>query len=283
MKAESYDCLAISSILQTETFLLIHLLLSTVLGHQVDNPITLKLGEISKASLAKKEKQDFVIDLVKGTYRVVLDTTAADESGKPVNVVQGSLKLIKRNGASTALLPYDFMSWYEYDAQHRQVAVFKLTKNLGVRLRLNNSDLSASTNYVSVAPYKPNLPFVPFGFGAEVLAAKVGTEEGVGGTLDDLGYAYYKAELPVGTWTVSLGLRRPAGSDAYLCGNVAFLDEAGARLDVETVKVDVTGDTGRGERDLVIKKQRTILFRVKNTSNNHKAWDYDLTINKAEG
>lgn len=246
---------------------------------QTDRAIPLRIGSPGKVSLAKKQKQDFTVSLTKGTYRVYLDTKGSDEEGKAANVVQGSVKLMKQNGAQAATLPYDFLGWYEFDALHREVRTLTVAKNTAVRFRVTNSDLSSAEDSLTVVPAAA--AFVPFGFGVPVQAARISDQSGVGGRFDFLGYAYYRATLPKGKWSVSLGLRRPEGTDAYLSGTLVLLDPWGKRLPDAPSTIDVTEDTGRVEKVLDVKAPRTIIVRVKNISNNHGALDYDVTIRPA--
>ncbi len=246
---------------------------------QGDRAIQTKIGEAKTVSLEKGKRQDFTIALTKGSYRVVLDAKGSDDEGKPVNVVQGAVKLMKQNGATDSSLAYDFLGWYEFDALHREVRTITLTKNTALRFRVTNSTLSKAEDTLTIV--SAAAPFVPFGFKAPVEAAKVGDETGVGGKIDDLNYAYYRAKLPVGKWSISLGLRRPEGTDAYVCGTLTLLDEQGKRLPDEPLKIDVTEDTGRVEKVLAVKKPRTVILRVKNISNNHGTLDYDVTVRPA--
>lgn len=253
------------------------------LSHQpVAGSIPIKLNESSTVQLDKSSRQDFTINLNKGQYRIFVDTKGTDEDGKVTNVVQGSVKLMKGNGAVTTDLEYDFLGWYEFDAFHREVKVLNLKKNMQVRFRVQNSNLSRADMSLTVTPVSSK-KFVDFGFGALIEDAKIDDEQGVGGKFDYLDYRYYRAVLPVGKWSITMGLRRPDGSDSYLAGSLLVLDEMGKRTNLEPAKIDTSSDTARAELILDVKgKPRTVLLRLKNISNNQGTLDYDLTVRKSE-
>lgn len=256
--------------------MLIPIITLSLFAAQSDKAIPLKLSQPQTIKLQKKKKQDYTIALTKGSYRIVLDSKGTDEQNALANCVQGSVKLMKQNGATDSALNYDFIGWYEFDAFHREVKTLTVKKNTAIRLRVQNSDLSIAEDTLTVVPVTSG--FTPFGFGARVEEAKVGDENGTGGKIDYLGYAYYRAKLPVGEWSVSLGLRRPDGTNAYVCGTLAILDDQGKRTQDEPSKIDVTEDTGRVEKIISVKKPRTIIIRVKNISNNQGSLNYDVTV-----
>ena len=258
--------------------MLIPLISIALFASQSDKAIPAKISQPQTIKLQKKKKQDYTIALTKGSYRVILDSKATDEQGAPVNCVQGSVKLMKQNGATDSTLNYDFLGWYEFDVLHREVKTLTVKKNTAVRFRVQNSDLSIAENTLTIVPVTSG--FTPFAFGARVEEAKVGDENGTGGKVDYLGYAYYRAKLPAGEWSISLGLRRPEGTDAYVSGTLTILDDQGKRTQDEPSKIDVTEDTGRVEKVLTVKKPRTVILRVKNISNNHGSLNFDVTVRK---
>jgi hypothetical protein len=111
---------------------------------QRDLATPMKIGETVGSSYEKKTSKDFTIALTKGTYRVIADTRSI-EDGKPINVAQASVTLLKQNGAVAAGFERPLMSWYEFDPEYREVKTITVTKNSGFRFRVKNSDLAHST------------------------------------------------------------------------------------------------------------------------------------------
>lgn len=235
----------------------------------------IKVGQTVKVSLKKDAGVDYVIGLPKGSFLVLCDTQAAAEA----NVVQGSLKLLKSNGAESPAFSGSLLSWYEFNSVFRDGKLITLKKPMGARLRLRNSTLSDATMWVTVLP-SPVKKFQAFGFGATVTPAKTGANNGTGSTFKADENRFYRVSLPAGQWDISVGAR-PVG-DAYVNANLRILDVNGLATNFGTANAESSsGEEARGEVTITLKKPAMLLLQTRNRSNNGGALEHDVTISKA--
>lgn len=241
-----------------------------------DNAERTTVGATNHAALEAGESKDYALNLGKGDYWIIWDAKRSNEQSSNL---MGEIQLLKTNGV---IVDSRAASLNLIGLTGRAGAKFHVAKPFAARLRVKN-DLSGSNDaeemWVTVLPAK-SLHFVPFGFGAEVQPAKVDTEEGVGGTLEKDGEAYYyRATLPPGRWSVSLGLKSEKSGN--LGGAVDLLDPNGLSKEDRFVNVNEIGTEARKEGILTVVKPRTVLFRVVSGFRYSAPISYDLTIRKA--
>jgi hypothetical protein len=242
-------------------------------AHAASAPV-IKVGQSVQVALKKKASADFVIGLPKGSFLVLCDTQSANGE----NIVQGSVKLLKANGAAIPEYSGSLLSWYESNSIYRDGKTIALKRPLSARLRIANSDLSDAKMWLKVVPY-PAKQFVPFGFGATVTAAKIGANDGVGGMFKKDENRFYRVALLPGKWSLSLGIR-PI-EQAYVNATLRILNSNGLPTNYNTVAVEnSTGEEARGEVLVSVKTPTTLILQARNRSNNGGDLEHDVTVSK---
>jgi hypothetical protein len=231
-----------------------------------DGSILLKGNTVGYVALEKNAKQDFRVDLPKGSYWIFVDH--APTEGK----LSGDLSFLKQNGATL----YDFtpIRWAGEKVTGRHGSMITLKQNQPLRLRLRNEDDGDGKFWVHVAP-APLKNFTPYGFGATVQNGKTG-EVGNTGKLTENQCAFYKVTLPAGKWSVSLAAQSAGRAYATLYFNA----DTGIASDFLIVNAD-TNESKREEKIISLIKPRTYYFQIWNEgATDTEEISYDLTIQK---
>ncbi|WP_309711149.1 hypothetical protein [Armatimonas sp.] len=238
----------------------------------------LTLGTTLLVELDKDESQDFSIELPAGEYTVLVD-------GKGLNArrVYGGLSVLKRNGSSLAGFNGEFLSWAENITEWRTGKTLSLKSNLAARLRLKNGDETETHYWLTIVPTTKK-DFVPLGYSATIKDAVIGTDEGVGGELEHNQSAYYKAVIPAGKWSISVGAKS-AGRPFV---NVFLKDARGILLNPSGDHLMINGEPNtqkREEKIITLLKPKTFLIQIWSegtTDTSEERVTYDLTIEKAD-
>jgi hypothetical protein len=238
----------------------------------------LSLGKTLFVELDKDESQDFSIELPAGEYTVLVD-------GKGLNArrVYGGLSVLKRNGSSLPSFTGEFLAWAENITEWRTGKTLSLKSNLAARLRLKNGDQTETHYWLTIVPAAKK-DFVPLGYPATVKDAVIGTDEGVGGELEHNQSAYYKAVIPAGKWSISVGAKS-AGRPFV---NVYLKDARGILLDPSGDHLMLNGEPNtqkREEKIITLLKPKTFLIQIWSEGTTDAADErvaYDLTIEKEE-
>ena len=238
-----------------------------------------KVGKTYGVSMDKGERQDFDFDLPKGQFMVYVDTQTIGEGTSSLSI-DSSLKLLKRNGAAMPQYSGELIYWNANVKEHRVGKAFSFSKPTGVRFRLNNAANGENNFWLTVVPVTP-FKFLPYGFGAKVMNAKIGPNNGAGGTLGKREFSYIRAKIPAGKWSVSLGAQQKEGR-VYTSLN--SFDERGVDYTGSFLLITSAGDYGgeaREEKIITLAKPRTFIFRVYNESSGSDDISYDVTIEPA--
>ena len=239
-----------------------------------------KVGKTYGVSMDKGERQDFDFDLPKGQFMVYVDAQRIGEQSL-TSSIDSSLKLLKRNGAAMSQYSGDLIYWNAHEKEYRVGKAFSFSKPTAVRFRLNNASNGENNFWLTVVPVAP-FQFLPYGFGAKVMAAKIGPNNGAGGTLGSREFSYIRAKMPAGKWSVSLGAQQKEGR-VYVTLN--SLDERGLDYTGYFSILTSAGDYGseaREEKIITLTKPRTFIFRVYNAgSSGSDDITYDVTIEPA--
>jgi len=243
-------------------------------------PMVGKVGKTIGVSIDKDGKQDFNFDLPKGQFTVYVDAQRTGD-GSLTSSIDSSLKLLKRNGAALPQYSGDLIYWNAHEKEYRAGKAFSLTAPTGVRFRLTNQSNDTNNFWLTVVPTAP-FKFLPYGFGAKVLDAKIGPNNGTGGTLESREFAYIRAKIPAGKWSVSLGAQEEEGR---VYASLHSLDERGLDYAQSFNIITSSGDYGgeaREEKIITLTKPKTLIFRVYNEGSATKTEiTYDVTIEPA--
>lgn len=231
------------------------------------------VGETVHTTLTNTDMKDYTLSLVPGYYVILLDSQRSD--GNSGNI-QANVRLLKNNGV---VVDSDLLDSNEIAVETRVGKQFYVPKALPARLRITSQQDIPTDYWLTVMPAK-SAHFVPFGFGKAVSPAVVGSDQGIGGTLDKNDSAYYSATLKPGKWSVSLGLSTTDGSSTNLQGQVDLLNTLGEPTKEQFVTVNEIDKQSRKEGILTVVKPTAYLFRVINT-NGSTPYTYDLTIEPA--
>jgi hypothetical protein len=240
-----------------------------------DTATALTLGKVARAEIETGETQDFRADLPAGTYTVYVDAKAHTKRA------HGSLTMLKKNGAALPGFNGELLNWIE-SWSWRAGKTFTLKANTAVRFRLKADDGQASYGITLVSANQKG--FVPFAFGAEVKEAKVGTDEGVGGSLKEGECAFYRATIPAGKWDISVAAKLPDGrayAECYFLSEKGIYEIGSALAEHLIIAADDSGGQKRQEKTITLVKPKTLLFRIVNEMGTESPMTYDLTIQKA--
>ena len=240
-------------------------------------PIVGKVGKTIGVAIDESGKQDFNFDLPKGQFMVYVDAQRIGD-GSLTSSIDSSLKLLKRNGAVLPQYSGDLIYWNAHEKEYRVGKSFSLAAPTGVRLRLTNQSNGENNFWLTVVPTAP-FKFLPYGFGAKVLDAKIGPNNGTGGTLESREFSYIRAKMPVGKWSVSLGAQEEEGR---VYASLHSLDERGLdyaqSFNLITSSGDYSGEA-REEKIITLTKPKTLIFRVYNEgAASRNPITYDVTI-----
>lgn len=240
-------------------------------------PQTGKVGQTFAVVLDEKQKQDFNIDLPKGQFYVFCDAQRVGD-GSLSTTIDSSLQLLKRNGAAFPQYGGDFIYWNSHEKEARAGKAFSFTQPTGIRFRLKNQSDGTNNFWLTVVPAQP-FKFMPYGFGATVIPAKIGANNGTGGTLESRQFAYLRATIPAGKWSVSLGAKEEEGR-CY--ATLLSLNERGLDYPQSFMLITSADDTGseaRTEKIITLSKSTTLIFRVYNEgAASQNPITYDVTI-----
>jgi hypothetical protein len=237
-----------------------------------DGSILLKGNRVGYVELERKEKQDFRVDLPKGSYWIFIDHTPT--SGK----LSGDLSFLKQNGAtlndSNDFNAFNAIRWGGEKVSSRHGSMITLKQNQPLRLRLRNDDDGDGKFWVHIVT-APQKTFSPYGFGATIQSGKIG-EAGNTGKLGENQCAFYKVTLPAGKWSISLAAQSAGRAYATLYFNA----ETGILGDFLIVNAD-TNESKREEKIITLLKPRTFYFQIWNEgATDTEEISYDLTIQK---
>ncbi len=236
-----------------------------------------KVGKTYGVSMDEKERQDFDFNLPKGQFVVYVDAQRIGD-GSLTSSIDSSLKLLKRNGAAMPAYSGDLIYWNAHEKEYRVGKAFSFSKPTGVRFRLNNASDGTNNFWLTVVPVVP-FKFLPYGFGAKVMDAKIGSNNGVGGTLESRDFSYIRAKIPAGKWSVSLGAQEIEGR---VYASLAAFDERGLDYKSSFSLITAAGDYGaeaREEKIITLTKPHTFIFRVYNEgAASRNEITYDVTI-----
>ena len=233
-------------------------------------PTVGKVGQTMSVQLDSKKAQDFNLDLPKGQFFVYVDAARIGEGSLTSNS-DFSLLLLKRNGAEMPGYGGDLIYYNTRDRTTRVGKAFSFTKPTGVRFRIKNDADGANNFWITIVPATP-VKWLPFGFGDVPKAIKIGPNIGTGGPLDARGYAYSRATIPAGKWSVSLG----AKSEDNCSVDVTSYDERGVNYP-GSFSIFGVGKDARKEKIITLSKPTTLIFRVLNDSQAENV-NYDVTI-----
>jgi hypothetical protein len=240
-------------------------------------PQTGKVGQTLSVTLDEKQKQDFNFDLPKGQFYVFCDAQRIGD-GSLTTSIDSSLQLLKRNGAAFPQYGGDFIYWNSHEKEARAGKVFSFAQPTGIRFRLKNQSDGANNFWLTVVPAQP-VKFVPYGFGTTVIPAKIGPNNGTGGTLESGKFAYLRAAIPAGKWSVSLGAKEEEGR-CY--ATLLSLNERGLDYPQSFSLITAADDYGseaRTEKILTLAKPTMLIFRVYNEgAATRNPITYDVTI-----
>jgi hypothetical protein len=226
-----------------------------------NTPVIGKLNQTYSVVLEEKQRQDFNLDLPKGEFFVYCDGATINDSPR----IFGSIELLKRNGAQMPEYTGALKFWAQNEKVWREGAKFRLKAPTGIRLRLKNTGSETNNYWVKVVPVTPQSQFVPFGFKIPVTAAKIGPNNGAGGTLAPSQVVFQRVTLPAGKWSYSLGAK---GMPSNFDGIISNADETGSEV--------------RKEKIIRLTKPTTLIFRVWNEGESISyPTKYDVTIEPA--
>lgn len=241
-------------------------------SYALDPAEHMSVNKTVEFTLEKGESKDYTISLEKGDYYIVVDTQRSDSNSS--NII-GNVQLLKNNGV---MVNSSLLHINEIAVSTRVGDKFHIAKPLPARLRISHEIDIPIQFWLTIIPAK-SMKFIPFGFGAEVKDAKIGTDSGVGGSIEPLKDEYYKITLPAGKWSVTYGLSLPKGESTNVQGNADLLDQYGFMIKKSVIFNNEIGNQTRGEYKLTTTKPKTYIFRV-NNSNTTNTYTYDLTIDK---
>lgn len=243
-------------------------------------PMVGKVGTTIGVAIDEDGKQDFNFDLPKGQFMVYVDAQRIGD-GSLTSSIDSSLKLLKRNGAALPQYSGDLIYWNSHEKEYRVGKSFSLAAPTGVRFRLANQSDGENNFWLTVVPAAP-FKFLPYGFGAKVLDAKIGPNNGTGGTLESREFAYIRAKMPAGKWSVSLGAQEAEGR---VYASLLSRDERGLDYTQSfslVTTADEYGGEAREEKIITLTKPKTLIFRVYNEgAATRNAIAYDVTIEPA--
>ena len=244
-------------------------------------PMVGKVGTTIGVAINESGKQDFNFDLPKGQFTVYVDAQRIGD-GSLTSSIDSSLKLLKRNGAALPQYSGDLIYWNSHEKEYRVGKAFSFAAPTGVRLRLTNQSDGENNFWLTVVPAAP-FKFLPYGFGAKVLDAKIGPSNGTGGTLESREFAYIRAKMPAGKWSVSLGAQEAEGR---VYASLLSRDERGLDYTQSFSLITSAGEYGgeaREEKIITLTKPKTLIFRVYNEgAASRNPITYDVTIEPAE-
>lgn len=255
-------------LIATSLFLLASMLLAPAQSRALDQAEHMTVGQTVHMTLGNGDTKDYTISLNKGSYVILLDAQRSD--GASSNI-QATIRLLKNNGV---VVNDNLLTANEIGGNTRVGAQFFNPKPLPARLRISSNQ--DADYWMTVLPAS-SAHFVPFGFGKDVSPAKVGTQDGVGGTLDKNDTAYYSATLKPGKWSISLGLATTDGASTNIQGHVDLLNTLGEPVNERFVVLNEIDKESRKEGVLTVIKPTAYLFRVVNDSGSIP-YTYDLTI-----
>lgn len=159
----------------------------------------LPLDKTTTFELENKGSKDFSVTLPKGDSYVVLDYER--EKG---SFMGGSVELLKPNG----VLVSKVVSIIEaYTLKSRLGSKFRVAVGTKYRMRVTLGEGGPTKFWLTVLPAN-RARFVPLGYGGELKTLKIGDENGEGATVEEAGHYYYRATLPPGKWSISLGVKQ---------------------------------------------------------------------------
>jgi hypothetical protein len=244
----------------------------------MQNPVeVLKLGKPTLAELEHDEKQDFRIDLTKGTYTIYLD-------GEPTKgKLNATLQVLKMNGAEIPNISGKNIDFVDESGVYRHANTYTFATNMAVRLRLKNNAEDDAKYWVTYVPSK-QAGFIPFAFGAEIKEVAVGVEQGVDGELAPKEVVYYAATIPAGKYSVSVGIDAKNGT-AFCTADI--LDERGVPFYTAASQnkffVNPSGGEQRRE-EVIVKylKPKNVIIRLESDLISAGPFPYNLSITKEE-
>ncbi len=234
-----------------------------------------KVGQMMAVQLDADESQDFNLDLPKGQFFVYADTQRVGEGSLTSNM-DATIYLLKRNGAAMPNYGGHLIYFNSRDRTARVGKAFSLAKPTGVRFRFKNESDGINNLWFTVVPAQP-VKFLPFGFGSKLKVAKIGSNNGSGGTLEHREYEYLRATIPAGKWSISLGAK--AEGDATRC--YVSMNSLSARgVDYSgSIAIYGVGHEERQEKIVTFKSPTTLIFRVLNEgAADTNTISYDITI-----
>jgi len=229
----------------------------------------MKVGQTTdEFTLDDNEGKDFYIQLPKGSYYVILDAQRLER--KP-GVIFANVELLKSSGVMIKKI----LRMTEEAVAARGGSEFKVAKTLSARLRVTNTD-EMFKGWLTVVPSK-QMKFIPYSFEDGALKPLAVGPEGKGGTLGHRDWAYHSIGLPAGTYDVSLYFRQKSGKRDSLIGYLDRFDKFGFRVPLWQVAIGEVGIETRKEKQLVLTKPETVVFRV---TNNDAPVEYVIGIEK---
>jgi hypothetical protein len=242
-----------------------------------NTPVVAKLNQTYSVVLNEKQRQDFNLDLPKGEFFVYCDGATVDDYPR----IFGSIELLKRNGAQMPEYTGDLKFWAQNEKVWREGAKFRLKAATGIRLRLKNTGSETNNYWLKVVPVTVQSQFVPFGFKIPVTPAKIGSNNGAGGTLAPSQVVFQRATIPAGKWSYSLGAQCEE-TRAYV--SLIVLDAKGMPTNFDGIISNAaeTGSEVRKEKIIRLTKPTTLIFRVWNEGETISyPTKYDITIEPA--
>lgn len=249
------------------------MLLSPAAAMALDPAEHMAVGQMVHTTLTSSDTKDYTISLAPGDYVILLDAQRSDDSSSNI---QANVRLLKNNGV---VVNSDLLDCNEIGIATRVGKQFYVPKALPARLRITSQQQIPTDYWITVMPAKTAM-YVPFGFGKPLLPAKIGSEQGVGGTLDKNDSAYYSIRLKPGKWDISLGIETTDGTSTNIQGQVDLLDHLGEPVKEQFVFINEIDKQSRKDAELTVIKPTTYIFRVIN-NNSSLAYNYDLTIEPA--
>jgi hypothetical protein len=268
----------------------------------VENPFRLELGVPVNISLDKDEVTHFLIALLEGNFKVVLDTRRQFK-GESSNL-QSALSMTDEDGA---VVKDRVIRFNEIDVSWRKTYNFSLEKPTKTGFRLINFH-NKTDFWIVILPmpspratdnpqrdeaeikqdavkesdlkeYNPTMgELVPFPFFGNVMPKRLLLDQAQKGTLEKGESAYYLTILPKGKHKVVVSFDNTGRKNTNIQGYLAFLDTDGGGQ-TKIIRFNEIDVSARKSADITFKKASVVVMRIQD---DHDTINYSVVIRPVE-
>lgn len=251
--------------------LVILLAASAVFAEDKREATKLTIGQTLKFTMDKKEQKDISVQFGRGDYYIICDLERLEGT---LSNIMGNIDLLKTNGS---IVESGFLRINELHVAARVGKKFTIKRPFAARLRMLNQEGPVDV-WMTIIPAK-DMKFLRYGFeSSDPKPLAVGSEAGKGGNLEKNHWAFHTITLEPGKYDVSVYFKRLDGQDSNLIGALDVFDSNGFATKNWTLPVNQIGREARVEKQLIIVKPQTLIFRVTNEAT---PVDYIIGIEKA--